>query len=134
MGHPARILIADDDRRTRAGLRALLSTQRGFEIVGEAIDGQDTLAQVARHRPDAVLLDLHMPLLDGIQTTRLLKVRWPEIAIVVLSMDAGQQSAALAAGADAFVSKTEEPHEVIKALQMVRGPGSAGADTTGDLT
>jgi two-component system response regulator DegU len=59
-----------------------------------------------------------MPLLDGIQTTRLLKVRWPEIAVVVLSMDDGQQSAALAAGADAFVSKTDEPHEVIKALQI----------------
>jgi DNA-binding NarL/FixJ family response regulator len=74
-----------------------------------------------------------MPLLDGIQTTRLLKARWPAIAIVVLSMDAGQQSVALAAGADAFVSKTEEPHEVLKALQRACGPGSTGANTTGDL-
>jgi DNA-binding NarL/FixJ family response regulator len=133
MGHWTRLLIADDDRRTRAGLGALLRTHVLCEIVGEAIDGQDTLAQVERCRPDAVLLDLHMPLLNGVQATRLIKARWPEIAIVVLSMDSELQSMALAAGADAFVSKADGPGQVVKTLQVVCGQGSAGAvDSSGE--
>jgi DNA-binding NarL/FixJ family response regulator len=132
MGQRMRILIADDDRRTRAGLRALLSTHTPFEVVGEAIDGQDALAQIERCRPDAVLLDLHMPVLDGIQAARIIKERWPEVAIVVLTMDAGQRSAALAAGADAFISKADGPEQVAKTLGAYVAPsGDAGA-THGD--
>jgi DNA-binding NarL/FixJ family response regulator len=125
MARPTRILIADDDRRTRAGLRALLSAHALYEIAGEAIDGQDVLVQIERCRPDAVLLDLHMPLLSGVQATRLIKERWPRVAIVVLSMDDGQRSAALAAGADAFVSKADGPDKVIKMLQVVCGEHGA---------
>ena len=127
MTHPLQILIADDDRHTRAGLRALLGTWPACAIVGEATNGQEALEQIERWRPDAVLLDLHMPVLDGIQAAGMIKERWPEITIVVLTMDAGQRSAALAAGADGFVSKADGPDQVVKTLQVVCGRGNAGA-------
>jgi two-component system, response regulator PdtaR len=65
MDHPMRILIADDDRHTRAGLRALLGTYPACEIVGEAVNGQEDIEQIECCRPDAVLLDVWMPVLDG---------------------------------------------------------------------
>jgi DNA-binding NarL/FixJ family response regulator len=127
MAHRTRIVIADDDRRTRAALRALLSTHTRFEVVGEAVDGRDVLTQVERWQPDVVLLDLHMPLVNGLQATQVIKGRWPEIVIVVLSMDNAQRSAALAAGADAFVSKADGPDQIVTTLQEVCGEDRGGA-------
>jgi DNA-binding NarL/FixJ family response regulator len=133
MDHPIRILIADDDRHTRAGLRALLGTYPACEIVGEAINGQDALEQIERCRPDAVLLDVRMPVLDGLEAARIITERWPQVAIVALSMDSGQRSTALAAGAHAFISKADGPDQVVKTLHALRarsGP-DVGA-TSGD--
>ena len=129
MDHPMRILIADDDRHTRAGLRALLGTYPACEIVGEAVNGEDAIEQIERCRPDAVLLDVRMPVLDGLEAARRIKERRPEVAIVVLSMDSGQRSAALAAGAHAFISKAEGPDQVVKTLHALyaRSGGDAGA-------
>jgi DNA-binding NarL/FixJ family response regulator len=119
-----RILLADDDRHVRAAVRAFLSTTLPCDIVGEAADGREAVAQVARHRPDAVLLDLRMPALDGIQATRLIKARWPDTAIVVLSLYPGRREEALAAGADAFVSKGDPPTHLIAALRSHVDPAS----------
>jgi DNA-binding NarL/FixJ family response regulator len=105
----------------------LLSTHIRFEVVGEAVDGRDVLTQVERWQPDVVLLDLHMPLLNGLQATQAIKGRWPEVAIVVLSMDAGQRSASLAAGADGFVSKADGPDQIVTTLQAVCGENRGGA-------
>ena len=134
MDHPMRILIADDDRHARAGLRALLGTYPPCEIVGEAINGEDVLEQIERCRPDAVLLDLRMPVLDGLQAARMTKERWPEVAIIVLTMDSGQRAAALAAGADAFISKADGPDQVVKTLHALcaRGGDGNGGATSGD--
>ena len=136
MEHQVRILIADDDRHTRAGLRALLGTYQTWEIVGEAANRQDAIEQVERCRPDTVLLDLHMPVLNGLQATRIMKECWPEVVIVVLTMDPGQRPAALAAGADAFVSKSDGPERVIETLSMIHargGIGYAGDNSTGSV-
>jgi DNA-binding NarL/FixJ family response regulator len=134
MDQPMRILIADDDRHARAGLRALLGTYPACEIVGEAVNGQEAIEQIECCRPDAVLLDVRMPVLDGIQAARMIKERWPQIAIVVLSMDSGQRSAALAAGAHAFMSKADGPDQVVQTLHALRarsGPdvGATGGDS-----
>jgi DNA-binding NarL/FixJ family response regulator len=133
MDQPMRILIADDDRHARAGLRALLGTYPACEIVGEAVNGQDAIEQIERCRPDAVLLDVWMPVLDGLEAARMIKERRPEVAIVVLSMDSGHRAAALAAGAAAFISKADGPDQVVKTLHALcawNGP-DAGA-TSGD--
>jgi DNA-binding NarL/FixJ family response regulator len=133
MNQPMRILIADDDRHARAGLRALLGTYPACEIVGEAVNGREAIEQIERCRPDAVLLDVWMPGLDGLEAARMIKERRPEMAIVVLSMDSGQRAAALAAGAHAFISKADGPDQVVKMLRALwaRSSPDVGA-TSGD--
>jgi DNA-binding NarL/FixJ family response regulator len=116
MAQPTRVLIADDSARARDGLRALLTIRPELEVVGEAANGQDAVRLVAECRPDIVLMDLHMPVLDGIQATRLIKQQWPAVIVVVLTMYAVDQSAALAAGADAFLIKGNAPDRLLAAL------------------
>ena len=116
MAQPTRVLIADDSLRARDGLRALLTMRPEIEVVGEASNGQDAVRLVAECRPDVVLMDLHMPVLDGIQATRLIKQQWPAVTVVVLTMYAVDQSAALAAGADAFLIKGNAPDRILAAL------------------
>ena len=116
MAQPTRVLIADDSARARDGLRALLTIRPEIEVVGEATNGQDAVRLVAECRPDIVLMDLHMPVLDGIQATKLNKQQWPAVTIVVLTMYAVEKSAALAAGADAFLIKGSAPDRLLAAL------------------
>jgi DNA-binding NarL/FixJ family response regulator len=119
-----RVLIVDDSAHTRDGLRALLRTWPEITVVGEATNGQDALGLVAACRPDVVLMDLQMPVLDGAAATRLIKAQWPAVAVVVLSIYATEQTTALAAGADAFVVKGSAPERLRSAL---------GAGGTGEL-
>ena len=116
MAQPTRVLIVDDSVRTRDGLRALLTMRPEIEVVGEASNGQDAVRLVAECRPDIVLMDLHMPVLDGVQATQLIKQQWPAVTVVVLTMYAVDQSAALAAGADAFLLKGGAPERLLAAL------------------
>src|ERR1039457_4926625 len=82
---PLRIVVADDQASVREGLVLLLGGLPGIDVVGAAADGQQALELVAEHRPDAILLDLHMPVLDGIGATRRLTAEHPDVAIVVLT-------------------------------------------------
>ena len=82
---PLRVVIADDQASVREGLVLLLGALPDIEVVGAAPDGEQALALVAEHAPDAILLDLHMPVLDGIETTRRLTAEHPKVAIVVLT-------------------------------------------------
>ena len=116
MAQPTRVLIADDSAHARDGLRALLATWPEIAVVGEAANGQDAVRLVAEYRPDIVLMDLHMPVLDGVQATQLIKQQWPAVTVVVLTVYAVEQSAALAAGADAFLLKGGTPERLLGAL------------------
>ena len=111
-----RVLIADDRARTRRALRALLSTSAGFELVGEAADGEEAIAAVERLRPDIVIMDVRMPRLNGIAATTRIKAHWPWIRIVAHSLAEELRTDALAAGADAFVSKGAPVRELFEAL------------------
>jgi DNA-binding NarL/FixJ family response regulator len=116
MAQPIRVVIADDSARARDGLRALLATWPEVVVVGEAVNGQEAMRLVADCRPDAVLMDLQMPLLGGVQATQLLKKQWPDITVIVLTIYAAEQTAALDAGADAFVVKGSPPERLLAAL------------------
>jgi DNA-binding NarL/FixJ family response regulator len=116
MAQPIRVLIADDSTHARDGLRALLAIQPEVEVVGEAANGEEAVRLIAECQPDVVLMDLHMPVLDGIQATRLIKQRWPAITVVVLTMYVVEQSVALAAGADAFMIKGSAPERLLTAI------------------
>jgi DNA-binding NarL/FixJ family response regulator len=119
MAQPIRVLIADDSERARNGLRALLTTWPEVEVVGEAADGEAAVRGVAECRPNVVLMDLQMPVMDGLQATRLIKNTWPEVSVVVLTSYLDQQSAARGAGADAFVIKGSTLERLVSALGLV---------------
>jgi len=85
MPDPIRILVADDHLITRQGLRLILETQDGFEMVGEAADGAEALRLCAELKPDVVLMDLRMPGMDGLTAIERLQAGQPEIAVVILT-------------------------------------------------
>ena len=117
-GPPLRIVIADDQASVREGLVLLLGGLPGIDAVGAAADGEQAVALVAEHRPDAILLDLHMPVLDGIGATRRLAAEHPGVAIVVLTTYADDDSVleALRAGARSYLTKDADRADIARAL------------------
>jgi DNA-binding NarL/FixJ family response regulator len=116
---PVRIVVADDQASVREGLVLLLGLLPDIDVVGSAANGREAIELVARHRPDAILLDLHMPVLDGIEATRLLTEKHPEVAIVVLTTydDDVSVLAALGAGARSYLTKDADRADIANALR-----------------
>jgi DNA-binding NarL/FixJ family response regulator len=116
---PLRVVIADDQASVREGLVLLLGGLPGIDVVGAAADGERALELVAEQQPDAILLDLHMPVLDGIGTTRRLVAEHPGVAIVVLTTYADDNSVieALQAGARSYLTKDADRTDIARALQ-----------------
>jgi len=116
-----RILIADDHTLLRAGIRALLEGLPGIEVVAEASNGQDALAAAETHRPDIVLTDIAMPLMNGLELAARLGRDFPGIKTVILSMHSDQEyiSRALEAGAVGYLLKESGPAELGLAIQAV---------------
>jgi DNA-binding NarL/FixJ family response regulator len=114
-----RIVVADDQASVREGLVVLLDLLPDIEVVGSAADGEQALEVVAQTRPDAILLDLHMPVLDGIEATRRLTGEHPDVAVVVLTTFADDSSilAALQAGARSYLTKDADRAEIAQALR-----------------
>jgi DNA-binding NarL/FixJ family response regulator len=113
-----RVLIADDHAVVRAGLSQLLATFPEVELVAVAADGDEAVALAAEHRPDVVLMDLEMPVLDGIEATRRIRAAQPEVAVVVLTSfsDRDRILRALDAGAAGYLLKDAEPSELARAI------------------
>jgi DNA-binding NarL/FixJ family response regulator len=122
-GAPLRIVIADDQASVREGLVLLLGGLPGIEVVGAAADGEQALQLVAEHKPDAILLDLHMPVLDGIGATRRLAAEHPDVAVVVLTTYADDSSVleALHAGARSYLTKDADHADIAQALHAAAG-------------
>ena len=116
-----RVVIADDHAVVRTGLAQLVETFGGVELVGAAANGEEAVALADERRPDVVLMDLEMPVLDGIGATRRIRSARPEVAIVVLTSfsDRDRILEALDAGAAGYLLKDAEPEELAKAIHAV---------------
>jgi DNA-binding NarL/FixJ family response regulator len=119
----ARVLIADDDRLTRAGLRLLLGQETDVDVVGEARDGREAVELARRLRPDLVLMDLRMPNMDGLEATRVLKRDGLARSVLILSMleDPDLLLATVQAGAVGYVLKTADEAELRVAVRQALG-------------
>ena len=116
---PIKVLIVDDQRLFRQGLRSLLEQEEELEVVGEAGDGQDAFTLVQETKPDIVLMDVEMPKLAGIQATRLILERYPHIKILMLSVHNEDERviAAIRAGASGYILKDADQKEFIKIIR-----------------
>jgi DNA-binding NarL/FixJ family response regulator len=127
------VVLADDHPVVRGGLRALLATIEGIEVVGEAADGEEAVKEVQLLRPDVLLVDIRMPRLDGVETTRRVRETVPGTAVLVLTMydDDATVFTAMQAGARGYLLKGAEQEEIVGAIravaagQAIFGPGIA---------
>jgi DNA-binding NarL/FixJ family response regulator len=130
---PIRVLLADDHPVVRRGLAALLGTLDGFEVVGEAEDGEAAVREAQLTRPDVVLMDVRMPGLDGVEATRRIRKAVPGTAVLVLTMydEDATVFTAMRAGAQGYLLKGAEQDEIADAIravargQAIFGPGIA---------
>ena len=123
-----RVLIADDQKRRREGLAMLLGLLDGIEVVGTAVDGEEAWRQARSEPPDVVLMDLHMPRVDGVEATRAICARAAADPGVVLTTYADDDSVfrALQAGARGFLTKDAGADEIQRGDRLGRrGPGPA---------
>jgi DNA-binding NarL/FixJ family response regulator len=130
-----RVLVADDQTLVRAGFRALLDSEDGIEVVGEAVDGADAVAQARATRPDVVLMDIRMPKLDGLDATARI-VADPNLSgtkvLVLTTFELDEYVfGALRAGASGFLLKDVDPVALIDAVRLVAdGQGLLAPDVT----
>ncbi len=119
---PIRIVLADDHNLVRSGLKSLLSSMQGVEVVAEATNGKEAVELVGEVQPDVVLMDIGMKVLNGIEAAALLARDYPAVRVIILSMHDTQDfvSQALKAGAAGYVLKDAAPLELEFALQAVR--------------
>jgi DNA-binding NarL/FixJ family response regulator len=126
-----RVLIVDDHAVVREGLRTFLDLQDGIEVVGEAADGDQGVAEAERLAPDVILMDLVMPKLDGVGAMRELRTRTPEARVIVLTsfLDDERLMPAIGAGASGYLLKDVEPAELARAIRAAAA-GDAILDPT----
>ena len=121
MSNPIRLLIVDDHEVVREGLRAMLSQKPDMQVLGEAQDGAEAVAQVAALHPDVILMDLAMPRMGGVEAIRAIKARQPEARILVLTSFAEdtQVFPAIEAGALGYMLKDSTADTLVQAIRIV---------------
>jgi DNA-binding NarL/FixJ family response regulator len=114
-----RILVVDDHAVVREGFIGLLNRQPGFEVVGEAADGSQAVEQAEALQPDVIIMDVDMPMLNGVEATRRIKQCHPEVAIVGISLHEEENvaRAMIQAGAEAYVSKHAPAKDLVEAVR-----------------
>lgn len=113
---PIRVVIADNRNSTRRGVKALLAFEPRIELIGEASDGAEAVRLVEEKKPDLVLMDVHMPVMDGIEATRRIRAACQRIKVVVYTMYPDSEREAVLAGADIFLLKGSPDADPIRAI------------------
>jgi two-component system response regulator NreC len=128
-----RVLIADDHAILRDGIRSILESQEDIIVVGEASHGEEALELVSKLIPDIVLMDISMPKTNGLEATRLIKERFPQVKVLILTQHDNREyiAPALGAGASGYVLKRSGRREMLNALRQVY---EQGAFLTGNIT
>jgi two-component system response regulator NreC len=126
MSSPIRILLADDHAILREGLRALLQDDPGMEVVGEADNGHSAVAQARLLHPDVIIMDISMPMLNGLEATRQIKQESPEAQVLILTMHQHEEYIVqvLQAGAAGYILKHAASSELVSAIRAVAEGGS----------
>ena len=126
---PVRVLLADDQRLVRESLGTLLGLLPGIDLVASASDGEEAVALAEEHSPDVVLMDLRMPRVDGIEATRRLREREPNVRVIALTTYADDESVlgALRAGARGYLTKDASSEDIRNAILTVAA-GEAALD------
>ncbi|APV44064.1 two-component system, NarL family, response regulator LiaR [Dehalogenimonas formicexedens] len=116
---PIRVMLVDDHGVVRSGLKAMLAAEDDLELAGEAADGSEAVRFVERFKPDVILMDLLMPVMDGVAATKAIHDRWPDIRIIVLTSfkEREQVDGALKAGAMSYLLKTVSASELVSAIR-----------------
>lgn len=115
-----KVLITDDRITSRKGLRALMLTQPDIQIIGEANNGEKAIQFIEKNKPDVVLMDAFMPKMNGLEATRIIKKRWRNIRVVILTLHDDIREEAIAAGADSFLVKGCSPDDLILEIKNER--------------
>ncbi|MDX1807010.1 MAG: response regulator transcription factor [Paenisporosarcina sp.] len=131
-----RVLIADDHHVVRRGLLFFLKTQKDMDVVGEATNGREAVELTAELRPDVVLMDLVMPIMDGIQATKKIKSQYPQTQVLMLTSfsDRDHVIPAIEAGASGYQLKDIEPDDLVEAIRkLMRGENTLHPQATSQL-
>ena len=123
--NPIRVLLVDDQQLVRTGFRMILADEDGIEVVGEASDGLEAVAQAATLSPDVIVMDIRMPNLDGVEATRRISEQHGDAGpriLVLTTFDADEHAVqALRAGASGFLLKDVDPADFVRAIRVVAG-------------
>ncbi|HNB21893.1 MAG TPA: response regulator transcription factor [Candidatus Melainabacteria bacterium] len=121
VGQKVRVVLAEDDEPTRFWLKLTLQQSQGFEVVGQAADGRSAVDLINENKPDLVLMDIGMPIMDGVEAARLVKESLPETKVIMFTSHDTDDSvfAALSAGADGYCLKTLTAEQLLKAVSSV---------------
>ncbi len=122
MSPELKIFVADDHELMRRGVRSLLEAEAGWKVVGEASNGQELLAKARQTKPDIVVIDIGMPLLNGLEACRRVKKTLPDTKVLILSMHDSEQMAraVLDAGALGYVTKADTARDLVLAIESLR--------------
>jgi DNA-binding NarL/FixJ family response regulator len=107
------LMIVDDNFRARQALMAYLSLQSGIRVIAQAANGSEAINNLRNHTPDIILMDMQMPVMDGLEATRIIKKHWPKIKIIILTMYPNYQPETLSAGVEAFLIKGSPIKELV---------------------